>query len=70
MCDTERLLKPAAGRPMGNRAGAGGRRPGQARDRGAGRAGQGTWSRLQSERRSSLFSASMRRWYSVRDTTW
>lgn len=39
-------------------------------ERGADSAGQGTWSRLQSERRSSLFSASIRRWYSVRDTTW
>lgn len=34
------------------------------------RTGQGTWSRLQSERRSSLFSASTRRWYSFTDTTW
>lgn len=34
------------------------------------RTGQGTWSRLQSERRSSLFNASTRRWYSFTDTTW
>lgn len=42
----------------------------QTEQRGADKAGQGTWSRLQSERRSSLFSASIRRWYSVIETTW
>lgn len=42
----------------------------EAKRRGSDRTGQGTWSRLQSERRSSLFSASTRRWYSFTDTTW
>lgn len=55
---------------MGDHGGAESSRAGQSRERGADRAGQGTWSRLQSERRSSLFSASIRRWYSVSDTTW